>query len=297
MKLTGWKVALSVSDAPDRARLGFPEREVERALLAVCTAIVREGGEILYAGDLQPEHFTFKIFRHLAGAYAGSRETAPFLYVIAEPIARRTRFGDLIAALKLARSVASVRLSIAGKLTAVRPSGDQLIVGAVGEVRQTISSEAEWDGWLKSQAGRSDAEAYTAVRQAIAAEADARLAMGGKMGVVGLAQDHFEGRMPGIIEEAIMTLAADKPLVLLGAYGGATRDCAIALNLMDPAARVPRETQQSGYDDAIARIAALGDRIPALVRPDLRDIANDDRSEPMAFAVCDLLIRWRAALA
>ena len=61
MKLTGWKVALSISDAPDRARLGFPEREVERALLAVCTAIIREGGEILYAGDLQPEHFTFDV--------------------------------------------------------------------------------------------------------------------------------------------------------------------------------------------------------------------------------------------
>ena len=297
MKLTGWKVALSISDAPDRARLGFPEREGERALLAVCTAIIREGGEILYAGDLQPEHFTFKIFRHLAGAYAGSRETAPFLYVIAEPIARRTRFGDLIAALKLARSVASVRLSIAGKLTSVRSSGDQLIVGAVGEVRQTISNEAEWGGWLRSQAGRSDTEAYTAVRQAIAAEADARLAMGGKMGVVGLAQDHFEGRMPGVIEEAIMTLEAEKPLVLLGAYGGATRDCAIALNLMELAARVPRGAQQSGYDDGIARIAALGDRIPAPLRPDLRDIANDDRSEPMGFAVCDLLTRWRAALA
>jgi len=296
MKLKGWKVALSISDAPDRARLGFPEREVERGLLAVCTAIIREGGEILYAGDLQPEHFTFKIFRNLAGAYAGSRESAPFSYIMAEPIARRTQFGDFVAALKLARTVASVRLSSASKLTSVRLSGDHLIVGAVGEVRHTISNEAEWNDWLKAQLGQSDAEAYTAVRQAIAAEADARVAMGGKMGIVGLPEDQFVGRMPGVIEEAVMTLEAEKPLVLLGAYGGATRDCAIALKLMDSAARVPRGAQQAGYDDAIAQIAALGDRIPVLVRPDLQDIANDDRSEPMAFAVCDLLVRWRSAL-
>jgi hypothetical protein len=296
MKLTGWKVALSVSDASDRARLGFPDREVERALLSICTAIIREGGEILYAGDLQPEHFTFKIFRHLAGAYAGSRETAPFLYVIAEPIARRTPYGDLVVALKLARSVASVRISIGGNLTSVRPSGDHLIVGAVGEIRQTISNEAQWDDWLQSQIGQSDTEAYTAVRQVIAAEADARVAMGGKMGILELLEDRFEGRVPGIIEEAAMTLEADKPLVLLGAYGGATRDCAIALKLMDPADRVPRGTQQPGYDDAIAHIAALGDRIPAPVRPDLQRIAHDDRSEPMAFAVCDVFVRWRAAL-
>lgn len=296
MKLLGCKVALSVSDAADRARLGFPDREVERALLSICTAIIREGGEILYAGDLQPEHFTFKIFRHLAGAYAGSREKAPFFYIIAEPIARRTRFGDLVAALKLARSVASVRLSIAGKLTSVRPSSDHLIVGAVGEMRQTISNEAEWNEWLQSQPEQSDAEAYTAVRQAVAEEADARVAMGGKMGVLGLPEDRFEGRVPGVIEEATMTLEANKPLVLLGAFGGATRDCAIALNLMDPSARVPRGAQQSGYDDAIAHIAALGDRIPVFVRPQLQGIANDDRSEPMAFAACDLLFRWRAAL-
>jgi hypothetical protein len=262
----------------------------------VCTAIIREGGEILYAGDLQPEHFTFKIFRHLAGAYAGSREAAPFLYVIAEPIARRTRFGDLLAALKLARSVAHVRLSIAGELTSVRPSGDHLIVGAVGEIRQTICNEAEWYDWLNSRVGQSDAQAYTAVRQAIAAEADARVAMGGKMGVLELPNDHYEGRMPGVIEEAIMTLEANRPLVLLGAYGGATRDCAIALDLMDPAARVPREVQQSGYEDAITHIEALRDRIPAPVRADLQDIANDDRSEAVAFAVCDLFVRWRAAL-
>lgn len=296
MKLMGWKVALSVSDAPDRARLGFPEREVERALLAVCTAIIREGGEILYAGDLQPNHFTFKLFRHLAGAYAGSRESAPFLYVIAEPIARRTRFNDLVAALKLARSVANVRLSCAGTLTSVRSSSDRLIVGAIGDTRQFISNEAEWDDWLNVQPVQSDAEAYTAVRQAITAEADARVSMGGKMGLLGLLQDRFEGRMPGVLEEAIMTLEAQKPLVLLGAYGGATRDCAIALELMDRAARVPRGAQQSGYDDLIAHIAALSDQIPAPVRPDLQRIANDDRSEPMAFAVCDLLVRWRAAL-
>ena len=297
MKLKGWKVALSVSDAPDRARLGFPQREVERTLLAVCTAIIREGGEIMYAGDLQPEHFTFKIFRHLAGAYAGSRETAPFFYIIAEPIARRIQFLDFVAALKLARNVASIRLSSADKLTSVRLSGEHLIVGGVEEARQTISTEDEWNDWLKNQPGQSDADAYTAVRRAIAAEADARVAMGGKMGVVGLPEDRYEGRMPGVIEEAVMTLEVDKPLVLLGAYGGATRDCAIALELMDPRARVPRGAQQSGYNDAIAHIAALVDRIPALVRPDLQDIANDDRSEPTAFAVCDLFVRWRAALA
>ncbi len=297
MKLAGWKVALSVSDAPDRARLGFPAREVERSLLAVCTAIVREGGEILYAGDLLPEHYTFKIFNHLAGAYAGSRQDAPFLYVVAEPIARRTGFEALVAALKLARSVAQVRLSIGGRLTPVRLSGDALLVGELGEERRVIADTAGWFDWLAIQIHQTDADAYTTVRRAIAAEADAKVAMGGKMGLVGQPHDQFEGHMPGVVEETILTLEAGKPLVLLGAYGGAVRDCAIALGLMAADARVPRGAQQSGYEEAITSIAALRDRIPPSVRGDLQGIANDDRSENVAFAACDLFIDWRNASA
>ena len=36
-------VALSISDAPDRAKLGFPKREVDRVLFSLCTALIREG--------------------------------------------------------------------------------------------------------------------------------------------------------------------------------------------------------------------------------------------------------------
>lgn len=50
--LKGRSVALSVSDAPDRARLGLPSREVDRALFSICTVLVRAGAKIVYAGNL-----------------------------------------------------------------------------------------------------------------------------------------------------------------------------------------------------------------------------------------------------
>lgn len=44
------------------------------------------------------------------------------------------------------------------------------------------------------------------------------------MGVLSDPADAYEGAMPGIVEQAILTLEAAKPLIVLGAFGGASRD-------------------------------------------------------------------------
>jgi hypothetical protein len=75
MSLEGRMIAISIGDAPDRGRLGYPQREVDRVLLSVCTALVRAGARIVYGGNLDPAGFTFKIFRHLSEAYAVRRST------------------------------------------------------------------------------------------------------------------------------------------------------------------------------------------------------------------------------
>ena len=85
MSLEGRMIAISIGDAPDRGRLGYPQREVDRVLLSVCTALVRAGARIVYGGNLDPAGFTFKIFRHLSEAYAVRRSTPPFVHVVPEP--------------------------------------------------------------------------------------------------------------------------------------------------------------------------------------------------------------------
>ena len=52
--LAGKIVGLSISDAPDRAKLGFPDREIDCALFSICTVLIRAGARISYAGDLRP---------------------------------------------------------------------------------------------------------------------------------------------------------------------------------------------------------------------------------------------------
>jgi hypothetical protein len=296
VKLQGLKIAISASEAPDRARLGLPAHEVDRVLLTICTTIVREAGEVLYAGNLAPDQYTFKIFRHLAGAYASRREGPPFLHVIPEPIARRSTFNALHDTLRENVAVSRTRISIGGRLVPIRTSDAAMLVGDAATGRQSIANEGNWAAWLASHPVVDAAVAYIAAREAVTAEADARIAIGGKMGVLDAPADRYEGAMPGIVEEAIMTLESDKPLVALGAFGGAARDVAIALDILAPAERVPRGNQQAGYAEALDRAAALAAKIPVAVRPALRELGNDDRAEAISHAAAGVITAWRKAL-
>ena len=95
--------------------------------------------------------------------------------------------------------------------------------------------------------------------------------------------DAYQGAMPGIVEEAIFALEAGLPCVPLGAFGGAARDVAIALNLLDPSKRVPRGEQSPTYRPSLEQFAALRGSIPGTLRPALVALADDDRGEPMAY--------------
>jgi len=288
--LSGRVIAVSVNDAPDRARLGFPAREVDRSLFSICTVLVRAGARIVYSGDLSPDGLTFRMFRHLAGAYAGTQQV-PFVHVVPEPILRRTIFDDLLAALREGSSVASTQLHINGALLPVRAVEDGLRVGE-NTYRLRLRDEAAFKAWLATKTVLPPALGYSAGRAAATKIADARIVIGGKMGLLAKPDDAYEGSMPGIVEEAILALELGKPCVPLGAFGGAARDVAIALGVLDPAKAVPRGDQLPTYAPSLARVAELRNLIPSELVPALSALADDDRGEPMAYEVAKVLVQW-----
>lgn len=148
--------------------------------------------------------------------------------------------------------------------------------------------------WLDAIPSLDSVQAFSAVREAMTGISDARVVLGGKMGLLNDPGDLYEGAMPGVVEETLLALEADLPCVPLGAFGGAARDVAIALDLLDAAQRVPRSEQSPSYAPSLDRVAAYRDKIPVDLKPDLASLANDDRGEPMAYAIADLLERWLA---
>ncbi|NTG32429.1 hypothetical protein G6L08_35400 [Agrobacterium rhizogenes] len=290
--LEGLGVAISISDAPDRLKLGFPDREIERTLYSICMAVVRAGGRIFYAGNLSPTGYTFKIFRHLAGAYAARGET-PFTHVVPQPVLMRSKFDEWDASLKEARNAAKTLLVIGDDLVPFRRSSDGLLIGAAGGRPSLLLKEnTAFHVWQSALPPRDDGVAYSTARKLVTALTDARIAMGGKMGLLDNPDDYYQGTMPGIVEEAIMSLEAKKPFVPLGAFGGATRDAAIALGLLPNGPTVPRGPQLLSYDPAVARLAGLRGNLPPAFLNRLAALGDEDRSEYLAAAIVDILAGW-----
>ena len=70
-------------------------------------------------------------------------------------------------------------------------------------------------------------EGLTRMREVMRAETDARVVLGGRV-------EGYKGRMPGIAEEALLSLQSGQAVFLVGGFGGCTRDIAETLGLVDP---------------------------------------------------------------
>ena len=293
--LAGRKVVLSISDAPDRGRLGFPDREIDRTVYSVCIALIRAGASILYSGDLRPEGFTFKIFRHLAGAYAGAGHV-PFVHLVPEPVFRRTPFETWHKMMLEIRGTTTSQIVIGSKPLAMvlTEEGKGLLIDPDGDGRIEINSADEFSAWLAKIPVPLPQAAYSVARDVGTSMADARIALGGKMGLADDANDQYEGVMPGIAEEVLLALRAGKPVVCLGAFGGATRDIAIELGLLPLEARIPRGPQRPDYEPAIKEVGKFKGNIPEALKPRLAAIADDDHTEQLANVVVDVLSEWLA---
>ncbi|WP_027579337.1 hypothetical protein [Bradyrhizobium sp. Ai1a-2] len=284
-------IAISIGNSPDREKLGFPEREVQRVLLTICTALIRESCTILYAGDLRPGGYTLTMFKFLTGTYAGQGVT-PFINVLPEPVVRRLNFQMLMDSARAAHGVAKIMLAAGGALHPVQRIGGDLLIGERGADRQTIRDQAQLSTWLAQHPVAGTADGFSFARQAVTSMVQGRVAMGGKMGVIGRANDQYEGSMPGIAEEAILSIEAGHAFIPLAAFGGATRDVAVALGLLLPDAKTPRGEQAPSYSQAMDRLQQLQDRIPAPQFPRLQRLANNDSAEDLAQEVLALFREW-----
>lgn len=249
-------VAISIGDAVDREMLGFPEREIKRVLFAVCTAFIRDGFTIAYAGDLRPGGYTYEMFDFLSGTYAG-QGLSPFLYVVPGSVSDRLTFADAVDLIKRTRSVANTLLVRRGQAFDVVSVDEKLLIGPRGPTRISVGDEPGWQDFLQRHSYATPAEALTDARKTIASLAVGCVAMGGKMGRPGNASDQYAGAAPGVVEEALLYLEAKKPFIPFGAFGGATRDIAIALGLLPASEKTPRGAENPGYATAIAAVEAF----------------------------------------
>jgi len=207
-------VALSISEAEDLPRFGLRKPHLDDILLEISRYLLVAGVRLAYGGHLGSVGYTVRladllydpIIEQLRGEAApGAAQPAELVSYLAWPTASTP--AD-IARLNSKSGLVDVR-------RCARPDGlDETVDAAFVAAPSSdipIDSAIHRFAWSRG---------LTIMRQRQTAEVTARVVVGGRLGPAG---DGYRGRMPGVLEEALLTMRAERPLYLVGAFGGCAR--------------------------------------------------------------------------
>lgn len=209
-RLTGIRFGLSIAAASDTPGEGDPDHWVNSLTFRLASNILLEGGTLLLGHRWAPDG----IMEHLAfqardSRWSNARRSAdeqakadtPVLNLIAWPDAPPSE--DRNAQRMIRDGVLEVRQVLPPDIPPDRLDPDP--VKALSELGQFARIRA-----------------LTAMRQEMVRQTDARICLGGGAGKA-------TRRLPGVVEEALLTCMARKPLYLSGALRGAAKVMADAL--------------------------------------------------------------------
>ncbi|MEU0217626.1 hypothetical protein ABZ281_22040 [Streptomyces sp. NPDC006265] len=203
--LKGQMVGISVSNSPDLARLGLIESHVNVILGEISRTVLASGGTLAYGGHLRPDGYTTFLLSELQRYERG---TQPLLTVFLAWSEHQ----------HMTRDELEERLSVESwaRVLCLDPGGREIpdpLADRSTEPAPPLQQEAA-------------AHALTSMRRTMAEKTDARILLGGK-------RERFSGAIPGLMEEALLTLESATPLFLVGGLGGVTVDILRALDVDD----------------------------------------------------------------
>ena len=200
--LTAVKVALSISlPESDELAAGMSPLHLQAAMIEVARHILTRGGIIAYGGDLREKNkygFTRQLF-DLVRVYDDLHRGV---------LERIWNFLAFSSAAELPEEEES-RLITLAQFKKVLPSDVAKDFALDLENPIPVPDDNADHRYVR-------ARCFTELRERMAKETDARIIFGGR--TVGQ-----QGLYPGILEESVLTLEADKPLYVIGAFGGCAR--------------------------------------------------------------------------
>ena len=200
-------IAISTSESPDMAVFGLSDEHLKEAMAEISMYLLATGANLAYGGDLRRHGFTELLFELSLRYHRTDRdnETRVIDY-LAWPVHIRMTVDELDAI--------ADELVGSGQLALIGIGGMRLSLEERRELPRHEPDDHEWSTGL------------TAMRQLMRAETDVRILLGGRV-------EGYKGCMPGIAEEALLSLQVGQAAFLLGGFGGCTRDIAETLGLVD----------------------------------------------------------------
>jgi hypothetical protein len=201
--LAGCMVGLSISECEDNESRGFPPSQINRLTTQIVSSLFGQGVGVVFGHDWREDgvmQAVYAIARDMQSAGAG-HDGPPLLYNLLPwpdaPMLPATQREQLSSTLLVERA------------------------GLPDELRDYADTPAAVAARLPDY-GYLRARALTHLRRRLEERTDARICIGGR-------RLGGQGRFPGIIEEALLTVTARKPLYLIGLLGGAAAQVIHAL--------------------------------------------------------------------
>lgn len=206
--LSQMAIAISISESDDLAILGLAEEHLRDAMTEISRHLLAMGARLVYGGDLRDNGYT-KLLFELVARHRRDADVGDFRPAIANYLPWP------VHSMKSEEYISGLRedLEGIGELYCLDREGLPIDKDARSDPLPTAFSDEDW------------AESLTAMRRVQTSEVDARVVLGGRV-------TKFKGRMPGIAEETKFTLKANRPLYLLGGFGGCARDIASEMGLV-----------------------------------------------------------------
>lgn len=212
--LTGRKIALSISESNNTALQGLLPEQLDEAMVEISRHLLVRGATLVYGGHLGEEGYT----QNLANLVQAHQNLSTLPQV--ERIVNYIGWPLPYATMPIEKQAKFARL-----LTYVRTPRPEGVAELDPEL---FISEPEYfapDSAIKRFAW---SRGMSVMREQQSNETDARIVIGGKVGASmsaqpdsGLVHKWYAGRIPGVIEEALFSIQAQRPIYACGAFGGA----------------------------------------------------------------------------
>lgn len=204
-------VALSISESEDLPRFGLRKAHLDDVLLEISRYLLVAGIRLAYGGHLGSDGYTVRLADLLYDPTieqlrleldSGAAHPAELVSYLAWPVASTdasiARLGALVEVCRCARPA---------------DLDEKVDTAFVAEPSMDISVDSAMRrfAWARG---------LTIMRQRQTDEVAARVVVGGRLGPNGAG---YRGRMPGVLEEAFLSIRAKRPIFLVGAFGGCAR--------------------------------------------------------------------------
>ncbi|MHA4810203.1 hypothetical protein ACX0G9_18970 [Flavitalea flava] len=188
------QIAISVSESEEIDFLGLSDHHIIDISVELARYLFANGAKLLYGGDLRNGGFT-EIFSDLSYQYKFLKD-------------KEFRFVNYFPFPTSRQITLPIKADFRKKQIEVKILDIPEHINGIDQEREYVPANFE-DRYII-------AECLTDMRLKMAQESNARIILGGR-------QTGFDGYYPGIVEEAYCTLKADKPLYIIGGFGGAAK--------------------------------------------------------------------------